>query len=432
MSGEDRHVRSRFTRSARTDDGRTVLFNAYSGAIAVLREGEDTQTGRREAGFDVPEGTDEPERARLHHEALKTSRSRHLVIMPTEACNLRCTYCYQSFSRGSMARETIESLKACVRRLAPRDDHLAVSWFGGEPLLAYDTIIELSDSFIEACESSGIGYTADMSTNGYLLTPERFAALLERRVSRFMITLDGLDDVHDRRRKQRAGGQTFETIARNLLALRELEADFAIDIRVNFDEDNAEAVPDLLRKLGEWFGGDARFQLLVRPVGRWGGPQDERIPVCDRTVADVRMWEMADEGLKQGLALSETVADIMMPAGAVCYAAKPQSLVIGSDGRLYKCSIALDDEMNRVGRLLPGGQLELDEDKIAMWTSGGEEKDAVCQSCFFRPACQGNHCPLYRIRTGKRPCPHEKRQIKRVLHLLWKNDQLREERGDGR
>ncbi|MNP18518.1 hypothetical protein D3C76_1110030 [compost metagenome] len=110
-----------------------------------------------------------------------------------------------------------------------------------------------------------------------------------------------------------------------------------------------------------------------------------------------------------------------MPSGAVCYAAKPNSLVIGSDGKLYKCSIALDDENNQLGQLHADGSMELDTEKVARWTDSGEEQDAVCKACFFRPACQGNHCPLYRIRTGKRPCPHEKRKIKQVLHLLWKN-----------
>ncbi len=424
MSRELPVARSRFTRSAKVGDGEEIVYNAYTGAIAVASPDVDSDAELAEAGFAVASGTDERENARLMHEALQASKSRHLVIMPTEACNLRCTYCYQTFSKGAMSRETIEGLKACVQGLAPRADRLAVSWFGGEPLLAYEAIVELSDSFMKSCEVSGIAYAADMSTNGYLLTLDRFVALLDRQVRRFMITLDGLADVHDRRRKQRMGGRTFDTIARNLLALRQVDAEFAVDIRVNFDEHNADTLPELLEKLGEWFGGDGRFQLLVRPVGRWGGPQDERIPVCDRTTADSRMWGFAEEGLKRGLALSESVVETLMPSGAVCYAAKPQSLVIGSDGRLYKCSIALDDEMNQVGRLHPDGRLELDENKIAMWTSGGEEVDEGCRTCFFRPACQGNHCPLYRIRTGKRPCPHEKRQIKRVLQLLWKNDQL--------
>jgi uncharacterized protein len=88
---------------------------------------------------------------------------------------------------------------------------------------------------------------------------------------------------------------------------------------------------------------------------------------------------------------------------------------------LYKCTLSLNEEFNQVGKIHEDGNLELDYDKIASWVMSGEETDEVCQSCFYRPACQGNHCPLYRKRTGERPCPYEKRNIKKVLNLIWKN-----------
>ena len=432
-------VPSRFTRNMRMNGKGRMLYNTFSGAIAAVLPEEDAevcsllQNGKnpvelsevaielRDAGFLVSAATDELLQAQQLHDALKETKSMHLVIMPTEACNFRCTYCYQTFPRGTMARQTIEGLKAYIRQAALWIDHLSVSWFGGEPLLAPETIVELSDSFMESCAWNGISYSADMSTNGYYLTKERFIELLARNVHRYMVTLDGAREVHDQRRKLSTGGKTYETIIGNLKELRSIDAFFAIDIRINFDKDNAGDVPELLRMLSESFKGDGRFQILIRPVGRWGGPQDDLIPNCDRTAADTYLWELTEYGLEQGLTLSETIADTLMPSGSVCYAAKPNSLVIGSDGQLYKCSVALDDEMNQVGRLHKDGRMELDTDKISLWTHSGEEQDVVCRSCFFRPACQGNHCPLYRMRTGRRPCPHEKRKMKQVLNLLWKN-----------
>lgn len=416
-----------------------MLCNTYSGAIAAVLPEEDAEicwllekginqailsgvsNELRDAGFLVSAATDELLQAQQLHDELKETKSMHLVIMPTEACHFRCTYCYQTFPRGGMARDTIDGLKAYVRQEALHIDQLTVSWFGGEPLLAHDTIVELSDCFIESCAVNGVSYSADMSTNGYFLTKERFIELLDRNVHRYMVTLDGVGEVHDRRRKLYSGGKTYETIIGNLMELRSIDAAFVIDLRINFDEENMDDVPELLNRLSESFGGDRRFQILIRPVGRWGGPKDELIPVCDRTAIDTHLWELIDYGLKRGLALSETISEALMPSGSVCYAAKPNSLVIGANGQLYKCSVALDDELNRVGWLHKDGRMELDAVKISLWTDSGEEQDAVCRSCHFRPACQGNHCPLYRMRTGKRPCPHEKRKMKQVLSLLWKN-----------
>ncbi|MBW7475237.1 radical SAM protein [Paenibacillus oenotherae] len=452
-------VRSRFNFDRKASKEMRLLYNSYSGAIAAV-EGVEEATARYllrrgaipadaseleddtrhlsggaaeaaavmelasqmyESGFLVSKHADELHMAQQLHQRRKAANFTHLVILPTEDCNLRCTYCYQSFLRGEMGRGTIEGLKAYVHRAAGGIEHLAVSWFGGEPLHAADVLTELSQAFKMSCASANIRYSADMSTNGYELTKERLIQLLDLNVHRYMVTLDGVGAVHDRRRglREHSGG-TFERIIGNLLELREIDRSFTIDIRVNFDKENVGEIPKLLDLLAEAFGGDPRFQLLVRPVGRWGGPHNERIPVCGRTAADAHLWELTRYGLERGLVLSESISDSLKPSGSVCYAAMPQSLVVGSDGRLYKCTLALDDEMNQVGRLHDDGSIELDTDKLALWTDSGEEQDAVCRTCFYRPSCQGNHCPLYRMRTGRRPCPHEKRRLGQVLDLLWR------------
>lgn len=434
---------SRFNRSVRLEGlaGR-ILYNSFTGAIATIDPDEQIElqillekgevigqpsglaSALSDIGFIVPDHTDELLEAYQLHETTKDNSFMHLIVMPTEACNFRCTYCYQSFPHGSMSDETIRGLKNAIRDIAGRITHLSISWFGGEPLLAPEIIAELSASFLESCNAHNIVYMADMSTNGYFLTKERFLEMLSWQVRRFMITLDGIGESHDRRRKLIDGQSTYERIIDNLQAIRDIDDSFEIDIRVNFDEQNLMDVPELLKDLSVMLKGDRRFKLLIRPVGRWGGPHDERIPVCDRTASDLHLWELTNYGIEHGIPVSVTIGDSLQPTGSVCYAAKPNSLVVSSDGYLHKCSIALDDEFNRVGQLHSDGSMNIDMEKISLWTGSGEETDTVCQSCFYRPACQGNHCPLYRMRTGKRPCPHEKRKIKQVLNLLWKDSNL--------
>ena len=432
---------SRFNRSVRLEgELGKILYNSMTGAIATIDSVEEIElqhlltqgdaTGQfsklsstlSDHGFIVPEQKDELLEAYHLHESLKADMSTmHFIVMPTEACNFRCTYCYQSFPHGIMSEETISGLKKAIQAYTQRISHLSISWFGGEPLLAPHIIADLSASFLESCRANNVDYVADMSTNGYDLTKERFLELLTWQVRRLMVTLDGIGEVHNRRRKLAGGQHTYERILNNLKAIRDVEGQFELDIRINFDEQNVMDVPELLRELSVLFSGDQRFRLLIRPVGRWGGPQDDRIPVCDRTAADYHLWELTDRGIEQGIPLSDTIGDSLLPSGSVCYAAKPNSLVVSSGGNLHKCSIALDEDMNRVGKIHSNGSLELDMDKVSIWMTSGEEADAVCQSCHYRPSCQGNHCPLYRMRTGKRPCSHEKRKIKQVLNLLWKD-----------
>ncbi|BDB99783.1 hypothetical protein [Saccharolobus caldissimus] len=53
---------------------------------------------------------------------------------------------------------------------------------------------------------------------------------------------------------------------------------------------------------------------------------------------------------------------------SLCYASMPTSFVIRSDGKLSKCALLLDSEVNVVGELSKDGSLKLDLDKIKWWS----------------------------------------------------------------
>lgn len=436
----NRWVPSHFNAITQVENGELVLYNSYTGAIASIaveekpaimaalkKEGyqgdlPDNLQPLAEAGFLVPDTVDEDARASFLHQSLHRTDTMHLIVFPTEACNFRCTYCYQTFPQGKMKPEVREGFKRFIEQKASSLQYLNISWFGGEPTLAMDVIEELSESILKTVEKHNIHYSAEMSTNGYHLTAESFRSLLKWNVRRFMITLDGNAEIHDSRRLLAGGGKTFDRIIENLKAIKQMDEEYEIFIRINFDESNLDEIHPFLTYLGSIFGDDPRFQTFTRPVGRWGGENDGDLPICDSRTAEAKIWEFTEFGLNQGLQMSSSIESALMPTGSVCYAAKPHSFAIGADGQLYKCTCSLDEEFNKVGHLLSDGSMEIDYDKLAMWVTSGEEKDSVCQSCFYRPACQGNHCPLYRIRTGKRPCSYEKRKIKRVLNLIWQQN----------
>jgi uncharacterized protein len=436
---KNKYVPSRFNALSQTDDNGVVLYNSYTGAItyfseeekqevlpSLKRAGTDTleneiQEALYNNGFLVSSTVDEKKRAQFLHQSQHRTDMMHLVLMPTEACNFRCTYCYETFERGNMNQKIINGLKTFVQEKAATLSSLHISWFGGEPLIAFDVIKELSESFLSITKENNIDYSCDLVTNGYLLTKDVFQQLLSWNINQFMITVDGVGEVHDHRRHLTGGGKTFDTVINNLLAIKEVQGSFDITIRTNFDEDTLPEASKLTQFLKNHFADDRRFGILFRPVGKWGGKNDDDLPVCSRTMANKKIWELTDEAITEGFSMSSMITDTLMPSASVCYAAKPHSLVVGSDGQLYKCTLSLNEEFNKVGKIHEDGNLELDYDKIASWVTSGEETDEVCQSCFYRPACQGNHCPLFRRRIGERPCPYEKRNIKKVLNLIWKN-----------
>lgn len=300
----------------------------------------------------------------------------HLIVMPTEQCNLRCTYCYEDFSRGRMPPPVIRGLKRFLDRRAPELRRLVLGWFGGEPLLAADIVAEVQ-RHVQALarRHPGLATSASMTTNAVLLSRRRFEQLLDLGVREYQITLDGPRDIHDRKRVRRGGQGTFDRIWSNLVAASAIDQDFTILARVHVGPDNEAVLPSFIDEFRAAFGGDRRFRLFLRPLSRLGGPQDAALPVF----ASAAGQETTDK-LRQharGLELPQCEP----AAHPVCYAANPDSFVIRSDGYLAKCTVAFRDPGNCVGWLREDGRVELDPRKMAVWMRGlwlGDKQDLAC------------------------------------------------------
>jgi uncharacterized protein len=348
----------------------------------------------------------------------KSDDSLNLIIMPTEKCNFRCVYCYETFEKGRMSEDVIEGITSLVRRRSPTISRLHVDWFGGEPLVALGVVKELSDRLIAVCKDSGINYVSAMTTNGYLLSSKAAQDCITREIRRFQITLDGTAETHNKLRILANGNDTFDTIISNLQDLRERTDSFHVRLRVNFTPDVVREIPRFLAFVGDLFGGDTRFSIHFHPVGRWGGPHDDQLETCDNRSSDQLNLEFLRVASENGIS-TESWNQALRLYGNLCYAADPKSLVIGSDGSVYKCTVAFQDPRNMVGMIDKSGHLQLDQDKMDLWTKSGAESDPECRRCAFRPACHGNSCPLERMENnGAHTCPPAKRQIRELLPLL--------------
>jgi uncharacterized protein len=422
--GKERWVPSRYNIRATTTDGRLVLWNSYSGTMSVFGAAQKekveallSQKGfmaRQEGvikylvdrGLLVKEGTDEYRRIQVGfgQQQFRTD-TLQFILLASEDCNFRCTYCYEDFARGTMLPWVRDGIKNLVRDRLKGLRSLSVGWFGGEPLYGFAAIEDLAPFFLRTARENGLHYSTNMTTNGYLLTPEVADKLLAWQINTFQITIDGPAEDHDRSRPARDGQGTFSTIVHNLKALRSRPEDFRVDIRVNFDRQNYPHLGSFLDTVEKEFGGDTRYALRFRTVGRWGGPNDENLDVCGTDESSRVLLEMQAEARKRGIVLSDEIRNVKGLGAQVCYAARPYNFIIGASGKVMKCTIDLDKEdRNVVGHLTSEGILDLDRDKMALWTEPAFEKDSKCQKCVVLPACQGVFCPLIRIETGKSPC----------------------------
>jgi uncharacterized protein len=425
---------SRFNSYVRDPDGKLLVFNSYASALLQFEGGtadrvEAVLTGALGArgemrtflarqGVLVRSDTDELGQAEALHEQLFSADDRlGLTLLAHENCNFRCVYCYEEFKKKRMSDEVADGVVELVRKRADQLRYLTIGWFGGEPLLAFDLIEDVCQRVRAICAEHGIAFMSQMTTNGFLLDADRAARCIAAGVVRYTVTLDGPARTHDRMRVLANGGPSFDRILANLRHLRDHAHGFQVQIRVNFSPDNLPAMPEFVRFLGRELGNDERFTVMFRPVGKWGGPKDAGLSVCDHHSGIEQEIELAELAMTEGFGL-DTWKRGMKPFGNVCYAASPRHFVIGSDGIVYKCTVAFNDPRNHVGRLHADGTLELRGELVDLWTRSGEEKDADCRACGFRPACQGNLCPLERLDARDKRCPTQKTHMQQILPLL--------------
>jgi len=440
-------VPSRFNARSLAKDGTLILYNSFTGAISgfpakVRSEVESLlrKEGIRanlqglahylhERGYLVEAGTNELQRVRFLFGNLHYKQDNmELILLPSEECNFRCVYCYETFPRGTMEPWVRKAVISLLQRRAPALKTFQSSWFGGEPLLGLEAIRELGPQFVRICKDNGIAYGSGMTTNGYLLTPDVFQELISWNVRTYQITLDGAPEDHYRQRVLKEGGGTFEKILCNLQAMQRTTEQFSVFIRTNFNPENLKNIDDYLTILSD-LKNDKRFVLRFYAVGKWGGPNDRGMEICgqhgerERQQLDVLASEL-------GYHVETRFPYMQARSGSsVCYAARPYSFIIGADGKIMKCTIALDtQDYNIVGHMTEDGRAEIDMDKFNLWVAPYFEDDEACKKCFFLPSCQGCSCPLSIIAHQERPCPEEKKNIKSTLQSVWEAKHARAHR----
>jgi len=313
-----------------------------------------------------------------------SDRVLQLIVMPTEACNFRCVYCYEEFAHGRMEARVVRGVKNLLSTRAPTLDSLTLSWFGGEPLLARDIIEDILvhvQTLVK--ENPNLHLFSDITTNAYLLSQPLFKRLVDFGVSQYQIPLDGPAELHDRKRFLANGRGTFEKIWGNLLAMREVEKDFTIIVRLHVDKENFVTLPDLIEVYGRTFGHDPRFKLFPRRISHLGGPNDADLPVFEDKEgrrAEVALRHRAE---KQRI---EYIPSTRL--AKICYAAHANSLVVRSDGRLNKCTVALEEPMNQVGTIEETGRLRLETPRMRGWIRGlasGSFNELECPMHGYAP-----------------------------------------------
>lgn len=416
---------SKYNFSYRRKTDEYVVYNTYSKALVVLNTDEfeqyqdlrftDPVTEQElvDNGILLEESFDEAGFLSYCHNITKFSKDAlHLVLAITMDCNFSCPYCYENRRAGKMSDEVQTAiLKFIEENIEKGIKELDITWYGGEPLLYPDIIKKFSGQIRQAVEQSDCKLKMYMVTNGFLLTPELVEMIDEIGVVKVQITLDGLEENHNKRRHLRNGKGTFETIFRNLELFDEYS--IRVDIRMNIDNENCRDYIGIQKKITELKNPN----IVVYP-----SPVEDINP---DTVNEVSSFMTFDEfelfanGISKEANATSAVTAVLDDRYCYCQAETENSYVIDELGNCYKC-------WDQVGRMETScfNIVNIEEknySNIIKFMSWEPFRDEKCKECVFLPVCFGG-CKFHRINTGRYDCGFTEKSMKDYLEGTFFND----------
>lgn len=405
--------KSKYAFFIKKDDGNYIAYSSLTGAVIIFSDEEyinrlkviiskdkidddindDIIQLLKSKSMYINEKTDEYSLVRTMYEEniIRSTNALEVMLIVTKQCNFRCTYCGQPHENKQMQQHTYDCVyNFIVKQLETHGyKKVKITFFGGEPLIEYENIICFLKRIKKLSLESKIEYDAGMSTNGYLLTPQRFKELASLNCISYQISVDGMGYTHNQTRPLVNGKETWEKIIDNLKYMITTDFFFSVTLRTNFNIDIAESMVMFYEYIENNLN-DKRIHIYYETIKDHGNKHTPLILTeAEGMILNIDITEIVR---KHNLnCLNATIRT--KPCSLICYASKPNFFLIDEDGVIKKCSHELDLSENQIGTFNPDGSFNVDFQAYGKWVYKDYLSVKICKKCKALPLCLGKRCP---------------------------------------
>lgn len=350
-----------------------------------------------------------------------TFRPTTAVLLLTNRCNLRCTYCYASGGEGPVQDLSAELARVAIDHVCQNAVKLGRPHFeltfhgGGEPVQAWD-ILQDATAYARAKD---LPCHVSMVSNGVWSSRQR--EWIIHNLDSLSISFDGGPETQDHQRPFASGQGSFQAVMRTVQALD--KAGFSYGIRMTATAPWRERLPQDVRFMCQETGCPA---MQVEPAfntrrGEHQGPTDEESTAF--VDAFMEAFEVAHQA---GRRLTYSGARPWLLTQTFC-TAPYGALVVNAAGHLVACyEIASEShtlaEMSTVGHI-DGDQVVVDHRARRALLTYLEDKRAACRDCFCYWHCAGDcYTRAFYAQAGGRPGTNPRCAMNRDITtrlLLW-------------
>ena len=312
-----------------------------------------------------------------------------LCLHVSHDCNLRCKYCFASTGDFGTGRKIMdfETARRAIDWVVERSGkrrNIEVDFFGGEPLMAMETVKKTVEYARSLEKEHGKVFRFTITTNGVLLNDENID-YINREMSNVVLSLDGRPQVNDHMRPTVNGKGSYEVIVPKFQKLVAGRGSKDYYVRGTFTRENLDFANDVMHLASLGFR-----HVSVEPAS---GPLDDPFAIKEEDLPVVkaeyeRLARMLVErkdvnffhfnvDLKQG----PCVIKRLRGCGAGC-----EYVAITPDGDIYPCHQFVGKEEYRMGSVFDGA---FDMAISGTFADQNIYTRPACRECWARFYCSG-------------------------------------------
>jgi uncharacterized protein len=323
-----------------------------------------------------------------------------LAINVSNACNLRCAYCYANqgvYGNPNEFLMSVADVELAVRRFAEKFDYIEhIQFMGGEPSLNPKALAKTVEIFREMTDKGAFKAmpTFGMVSNGVSFTKEFWQVIKEHNMS-ITFSLDGPKEVHDAQRIDTGGKGSFDRVVANIHQLKEEGLNYDFEATYSRAHLNYGMT---LSGLCQWFYETFNLRVLHAPIMFAGSGDAQAMALTSeeqiQALCDVTQWGLGnllkDQYLMHGFTnrLLENFLN-KHRAGRICPAGSGV-LTVTAKGDVCPCWMFADEEPFYMGNINKDDFLSV---RAAAVLQTMDQYDLLtdpnCQACWIQPLCFG-------------------------------------------
>lgn len=323
----------------------------------------------------------------------KKSVVKALCLHIAHDCNLRCKYCFAGTgeyhgARGMMSAETGKRAIDFVIANSGNRKNIEIDYFGGEPLMNFDVVKEITDYAKSEGEKHGKNFRFTVTTNGLLLDDEK-KKYINDNMSNIVLSIDGRKEVNDRMRPKVNGTGTYDDILPKFLDIAESRNQDKYYVRGTFTAFNKDFAEDVIH-LADLGFKQTSVEPVVAPDDAEYALHEEDIPVIfeqyEKLAKEyIKRWKKGNwfNFFHFMIDLDQGPCAIKRLSGC---GAGHEYLAVAADGDIYPCHQFVGNKDFLMGNVHDG---DLNRDIVNYFERSNIYTKDKCRGCFAKFYCSG-------------------------------------------